>query len=166
MRDELAADVAGHGDDDRLRELLKEVCRVTGMGFAAVAHVTRERWITSQVEDRIAFGIGPGDELKVQETICDEIRESGEAIFIDHVLADPRWRAHPVPAQYGFQSYVSIPVRLDDGTFYGTLCAIDPRPRSVSDESMVALLASYAREVAAILSRTVACSPAQPLPGA
>ena len=29
---------------------------------------------------------------------------------------------------YGFQSYISMPIFRRDGTFFGTLCAIDPRP--------------------------------------
>jgi len=29
---------------------------------------------------------------------------------------------------YGFQSYISIPIMLKDGSFFGTLCAIDPKP--------------------------------------
>jgi GAF domain-containing protein len=27
---------------------------------------------------------------------------------------------------YGFQSYISVPIILPDGTFFGALCAIDP----------------------------------------
>ena len=140
------------GDDERIREILEEVCRITKMGFVAVARVTDARGIACQVVDKIAFGLQPGGELKVQETICNEIRECGEAIFIDHVFADEKWRSHPVPAQYGFQSYVSIPLRLTDGSFYGTLCAIDPQPRTVSEEVTMAVLASYADEVAHLLS--------------
>ena len=81
--------------------------------------------------DKIEFGLNPGDELEVKKTICDDIRKSGQAIIIDEVGADPRWNRHPVPILYGFQSYVSIPIMLDDGRFYGTLFAIDPKPRAL-----------------------------------
>ncbi|WP_325049484.1 MULTISPECIES: GAF domain-containing protein [Sphingomonas] len=46
-------------------------------------------------------------------------------------LRDPRWNSHPAPALYGFKSYVSLPIILSDGTFFGTLCAIDPHPRKL-----------------------------------
>jgi GAF domain-containing protein len=155
LKHDLAISSVAHGDDDRIREILETVCRVTEMGFAAVARVTDERWIACQVVDKMGFGLRPGGELKLQETICNEIRQCGDAIFIDHVFNDPRWNSHPVPAQYGFQSYVSIPVHLADGSFYGTLCAIDPRPRQLSEEATVALLTSYAKEVALLISAKV-----------
>jgi GAF domain-containing protein len=54
---------------------------------------------------------------------------------------------------YGFESYASIPIFLADGSFYGTLCAIDPEPRRLSGPETIALLKDCAQRVAAILSR-------------
>ena len=136
--------------------MLREICATTGMGFAAVARVTEQRWIACQVEDRIEFGLDPGDELKIHETICDEIRDSGEAIVIDDVSDDIKWSRHPVPVIYGFKSYCSFPVYLDDGSFFGTLCAIDPEPRRLNDEAIIAMFSNYARTVGAILSQALA----------
>ena len=39
--------------------ILDVVCRITGMGFAAVARVTEDRWIACSVRDEIAFGLRP-----------------------------------------------------------------------------------------------------------
>ncbi|HEY0625898.1 MAG TPA: GAF domain-containing protein [Allosphingosinicella sp.] len=152
MKDDFAAATARLGEEPRIVAILNEVCRVTGMGFAAVARVTEERWIAVQVDDRIEFGLKPGDELQIKTTICDEIRDCGQAIFIDHVGADPEWRTHPVPTLYGFESYASIPLFLADGSFFGTLCAIDPEPRKLRAADTIATLQDYAHEVAAILS--------------
>lgn len=140
------------GQDARLGAILRRVCDVTGMGFAAVARVTESRWIACMVEDRIEFGLDAGGELKIRETICDEIRDSGEAVVFDDASGDIKWSRHPVPVLYGFKSYCSFPVYLDDGSFFGTLCAIDPAPRTVSDEAIVEMLTGLAREVGAILS--------------
>ena len=152
MTDALAQDAVDYGDSDEIRGILKEVCELTGMGFAAVARVTEQRWIACQVEDKIEFGLNPGDELKIKETICDEIRDSGEAVVFDDCSDDIKWSRHPVPVIYGFKSYCSFPVYLDDGSFFGTLCAIDPDPRQVSDEEVVRLLTQYAERVGKLLS--------------
>jgi GAF domain-containing protein len=152
MKDELAAQVAAQGNDAEIRAILDEVCRVTRMGFAAVARVTEERWIAAQVLDRVEFGLNPGEELDLKTTICDEIRESGEMVVIDRVADDPTWRTHPTPVIYGFKSYVSIPVVLDDGRFYGTLCAIDHEARVLSAPATVAALRALAARIGAILS--------------
>jgi GAF domain-containing protein len=152
MKDAFAIEVAAEGDDAEISSILDEVCRLTGMGFAAVARVTEERWIAAQVLDKIEFGLHPGEELEIKKTICDEIRQCGQAIVIDHIGADPEWRTHPVPMLYGFESYASLPLFLADGSFYGTLCAIDPGPRSLSTPDTIAALKAFAERVAAILS--------------
>jgi GAF domain-containing protein len=151
MKDAFAAEVAAQGDDKAIQAILEEVCRVTQMGFAAVARVTEERWIACQVVDKIEFGLDPGDELEIKKTICDDIRKCGRAIMIDHVGADPEWRTHPVPMLYGFESYASFPVILEDGSFFGTLCAIDPEPRALSAPATIAALKTFAEQVAALL---------------
>lgn len=148
----MANEAVALGDDTRLRAILSEVCQLTGMGFAAVARVTEDRWIACQVLDRIEFGLDPGGELKVCETICDEIRDSGEGVVFDDASTDIKWSRHPVPVIYGFKSYCSFPVYLDDGSFFGTLCAIDPKPRQVSDEAIVQTFTELARRVGHILS--------------
>ena len=140
------------GDDDRLRAVLQEVCAATGMGFAAVARVSETQWIACQVLDRIDFGLDPGDELVVAQTICDEIRDSGEAVVFDDASDDIKWSRHPVPVIYGFKSYCAFPVYLDDGTFFGTLCAIDPEPRRVDDQAIVELFTDLAKRVGHVLS--------------
>ena len=152
---ELNSEFIALGRDERLRAMLREICDATGMGFAAVARVTEQRWIACQVEDRIEFGLEPGGELKVRETICDEIRDSGEAILFDDASDDIKWSRHPVPVLYGFKSYCSFPVYLDDGSFFGTLCAIDPAPRRVTDEAIVAMFTAYSRRVGEIISEAL-----------
>ena len=159
MKDSFAAGTAREGDDDLLRAILAEVCRITHMGFAAIARVTEDRWVACQVADGVESGLKPGDELKVETTICNEIRQCGYPIVIDHVAADPKWRAHPVPALYGFQSYASFPVSLSDGTFYGTLCLLDANPRALSARATVRVLERQAQRIGEILSERCAVEP-------
>lgn len=150
--DAIANDVASLRDNDAVRRILDEVCGLTKMGFAAVARVTDSRWIACHVIDRIEFGLEAGDELALKTTICDEIRQSGQAVIIDHVSGEPAWRTHPIPMLYGFESYASLPIVLDDGSFFGTLCAIDPEPRALRSIELIALLQGYAQRIAAIVA--------------
>jgi signal transduction histidine kinase len=128
--------------------ILDVVCRLTGMGFAAVARVTSDRWIACSVRDDIAFGLKPGGELEIATTICNEIRRSGEAVVIDHVAGSARWCSHPTPAMYGFQSYISMPIVLRDGSFFGTLCAIDPKPARLESPEIVGAFRMFADLIA------------------
>lgn len=113
--------------------MLEVICRSTGMGFAAVARVTEDRWIACSVLDEIGFGLEPGGELSVGTTICDEIRGHGQAVIINHVDASDNFCHHPTPAMYGFQSYISVPIFRKNGDFFGTLCAIDPKPADLQN---------------------------------
>lgn len=113
--------------------LLNVICQTTGMGFAAVARVTDDRWITCSVQDNVLFGLKPGDELQIKTTICDDIRKNLRPVIIDNVSEDPEYHNHHTPAMYKLQSYISVPIMRKDGTFFGTLCAIDPKPNSLKE---------------------------------
>ncbi|AWN40747.1 ATP-binding protein [Methylobacterium durans] len=128
--------------------ILETVCRATGVGFAAVARVTDDRWVACQVRDGIAFGLPPGGELEVATTICREVRRDGVAVVIDHVAEDEVYCGHPTPARYGFQSYISMPIVLPDGTFWGTLCAIDPQPARLNTPGTIGMFKAFADLIA------------------
>jgi signal transduction histidine kinase len=137
-------DIAAVGSIKAIPTILDIVCRTTGMRFAAVARVTEDRWIACSVRDDINFGLKPGGELKVETTLCHEIRQSGEAVIIDHVADDAFYAGHHTPQIYGLQSYISMPIRLTDGTFFGTLCAIDPEPHRLNTPETVEMFVMFA----------------------
>jgi len=142
------ADIEAVGSIAVVPTLLDVICRITGMGFAAVARVTADRWIALSVRDAIAFGLKPGDELEVQTTICSEVRRCGQVVVIDHVADDLAWRDHRIPKLYGFQSYISMPIVLRDGRFFGTLCAIDPGPAKLQNPQTLGMFQAFADLIA------------------
>ncbi len=144
MADSFFEDIVAVRSIRAIPTILDVVCRTTGMRFAAVARVTDRRWIACSVADHIAFGMEPGDELEIRSTLCHEVLECGRAIIIDHVAADPVYRNHHTPTLYGFQSYASMPIRLLDGSVFGTLCAIDPAPRALNTPETVAMFEMFA----------------------
>lgn len=111
-----------------LPALLELASRLTGMRFVAVARVTDERWTACAVHDLLGFGLQPGQDLVLETTICDEIRQHQRTVQFDHASAHPVFSTHPTPAMYGFESYLSVPMFRRDGSLFGTLCALDPRP--------------------------------------
>lgn len=128
--------------------ILEVVCRTTGMRFAAVARVTDERWVCLAVKDDLSFGLAPGGELTLETTICNEIRDHRAPVAIDHVAKDGNFCAHPTPRQYGFESYISVPIMLADGSFFGTLCSIDPNPTQVNNPNVLGMYTLFAQLIA------------------
>jgi signal transduction histidine kinase len=144
---DLDINIEALGKIEALPRLLNMICRTTGMGFAAVARVDRERWIACVVKDEIEFGLVPGSELVVESTICREIFDHKQPVIIDHVAQDRLYSNHHTPAQYGFQSYISFPVYWRGGEFFGTLCAIDPRPAKLNTAEVVEMFQLFAELV-------------------
>jgi signal transduction histidine kinase len=148
LEKDFQSDVESVGRIAAVPTILEVVCRTTGMRFAAVARVTEDRWIACGVLDDLDFGLKPGGELKVETTICHEIRQSGEPVIINHVAEEDAWCGHPTPAMYGFQSYISLPIILADGSFFGTLCAIDPRPARLKTPETIGMFRLFAELIA------------------
>lgn len=148
MNQSFETDVVLVGAIPAVRSILEVACQVTGMGFAAVARVTDDRWIACQTLDRVNFGLGPGSELSVKTTLCDEVHAAREAIVIDDVANDPVYAKHHTPAMYGLQSYISVPIILADGSFFGTLCAIDARPSKLTGTPIPEMFRLFAQLIA------------------
>src|ERR1700678_2679144 len=152
MADNFDQDIAAVQNIPAIPTILDIVCRTTGMRFAAVARVTEERWIACSVKDEIGFGLEPCGELQIESTICHEIRQSRQAVIIDHVAKDPVYANHHTPRIYGLQSYISMPIFLSDRSFFGTLCAIDPAPHRLNTPETVKMFEMFAEVIGFHLS--------------
>jgi signal transduction histidine kinase len=148
LNDNPAAAVDAIAQISAVPTILDVVCRTTGMRFAAVARVTVDRWIACGVLDNLAFGLEPGGELKIETTICNEIRDHRQPVIIDNVAEDPTYCDHHTPAVYGLQSYISVPITLSDGSFFGTLCAIDTVPRKLNTPEITGMFQLFANLIA------------------
>jgi signal transduction histidine kinase len=145
---DIQADIEAIRSIDAIPSILEVICRTTGMGFAAVARVTEDKWVACAVRDEINFGLVPGGELSLETTICNEIRYHRNAVVIDHVATNEAYAQHHTPLMYGFQSYISMPITLKNGDFFGTLCAIDPKPAKLENSEAVGMLKLFADLIA------------------
>ncbi len=144
----IAADIATIGRIDAVPAILQVVCETTGLRFAAVARVTDTHWTACAVLDNLGFGLGVGGELELATTLCDEIRGNHQTIVIDKASDDPQYRDHHTPRIYQFESYISVPVFRTDGSFFGTICALDPSPAHLRQSPIQPMMESFARLLA------------------
>jgi K+-sensing histidine kinase KdpD len=146
--DEIARDVLAVSRIEAIPTLLDVLCETTGMGFAAVARVTEKTWTACAVKDDINFGIKVGGQLAIESTLCLESKRALAPIVIDHASTDLRYRDHHTPLTYNIESYVSVPIVLATGRYFGNLCAIDPAPAKVSDPKVIGMFQRFARLIA------------------
>jgi signal transduction histidine kinase len=154
--EEIANDVLAVGRINSVPTLLQVLCETTGMRFAAVARVTDHTWTACAVHDDINFGVLPGGQLDINTTLCVEVRKSRTPIVIDKASSDPRYNNHHTPKFYKIESYVSVPIVLADGRYFGNLCAIDPAPANVSDPRVVSMFNRFAQLIAQNLENDAA----------
>lgn len=147
----VANDVKRIGRLGSVPTILQTVAHTTGMRFAVIARVTDTSWTACAVHDMINFGLKPGGELVLNTTICNEIRQHHQPVIFGQASTHPQFSTHPVPRQYGFESFVSIPIFLGDGEFFGTLCALDPLPAKLDDPHVIKTLQLFTKLIAAEL---------------
>jgi len=85
--------------------------------------------------------------LEVASTLCHEVRQAESLVAIDHVKDDVLYFNHHTPLKYGFQSYISVPINRKDGTFFGTLCTIDPEPNQLKNEKAIGMFTLFAESI-------------------
>jgi len=146
--EEIRRDVQTIGRIDAVPMLLRVISETTGMGFAAVARVTAGTWTACAVHDRIDFNLKPGGQLDVHTTLCKEVREAHTPVLIDQASLDPVYCDHHTPRLYKIESYVSVPIVLSNGEYFGNLCAIDPRPAKVKEPQILGMFTSFAQLIA------------------
>jgi signal transduction histidine kinase len=146
--EEIANDIRAVARLSAVPTLLRVLCDATGMGFAAVARVTDDTWTVCALVDDIRFGLEPGGQLPVHTTLCIESRAAHAPIAIDRASTDPIYRSHHTPQMYGIESYVSVPIVLPNGRYFGNLCALDPKPAKVSDSRTVSMFNRFAELIA------------------
>ncbi len=145
---EIARDIGAVARLEAVPTLLEVLCESTGMGFSAVARVTDKTWTLCAVQDQINFGLKPGGQLELETTLCIESKRARSAIVIDHASQDPRYSNHHTPRLYKIESYVSVPIVLKSGRYFGNLCAIDPRPAKVMDSKIIGMFQRFAALIA------------------
>jgi signal transduction histidine kinase len=56
-------------------------------------------------------------------------------LLINNASVDPRFQDHPGLHIYGIESYIAVPLHRQDGSYFGTLCALDPKPANLSEDA-------------------------------
>jgi signal transduction histidine kinase len=153
--EEIARDIESISRIESVPTLLDVLCETTGMRFAAVARVTENTWTACMVKDDIHFGLEPGGQLNVETTLCVESMRSRTPIVIDHASTHTDYCDHHTIQQYKIESYVSVPIVLTNGRYFGNLCAIDPAPAKVADPKVLSMFTRFAALIALALDNQI-----------
>lgn len=146
-----AEEISAIAEIELTSNILRLTTRLTNMRFAAISKITDTHWVACALHDELHYGLNVGDELRVEETLCNQLRIGGKTIIIENASSDPVFSEHPLPKRHGFESYISLPIVFADGTFFGSLCALDALPRKIENPETIELLTIFARLISTTL---------------
>ena len=120
-----------------------------GMDLAYLARFLGSDEVFDAVDgDPPRFRFDRGERLALEETYCGLLASGELDGLVRDASADSRVCELAVTAEANIGAWIGVPVRLSDGSWYGTLCTFSHRPRPELGTDDVAFLELLARLVA------------------
>lgn len=138
---------------DAVPTLLEVLCEISGMRLAMVAHVSAKVWTVCALQDGLHLGITPGGPLAVRTNLGLESQASRTPILIEQASTDPRYVSRHRRGLYQVESYVSVPIFLPSGGYFGTLCALDPKPAKLGQPFILSTFNRFAALIASQITQ-------------
>jgi diguanylate cyclase len=107
-------------------------------------------WIVLQAEDH-GYGIKKGTVFSWADSFCSQMVLGKGPRIAPCASAIPAYAATPIAQQVTIGAYVGIPLLLENGSLFGTLCAIDPDSQSETITAELPLIELLARLLCSIL---------------
>ena len=103
-------------------------------------------------EDRDGCGIPDDGVVPIEGTFCQYVKVTGKPVVIPDAANDPRVADVSTRHDFRIAAYAGVPLRLNDGTLHGSLCALDTKARPFS-ETQILVMEILALEISAALER-------------
>jgi diguanylate cyclase (GGDEF)-like protein len=128
--------------EEAAQETLRFLHKKYGFGLWMVTRTVENDWIVLKSEDNF-YNVSDGDVFKWSDSFCYHMVRS-EGPNIAPVSKQVKAYANaPIGNQVPIQAYVGYPLVNPDGSLFGTLCAIDPKPQPEeikADEDLLKIL--------------------------
>jgi signal transduction histidine kinase len=151
--DEVLEDVsqvgAAFGRIDAVPTLLGVLRDVTGMRFAAVVRVSEPHCSVCAAQDGLQLGIEAGTAFVISTNLAFGSPSTRAPVIVEHASRDPRYLARMGTEGYPVESYLSVPIFLRRGRYFGNLCAFDAKPMNFSGTVVLSVFTRFAALIAA-----------------
>lgn len=132
------------------QKVLKLLHSKLGFDLWMVTRTEGEDWIILSAEDH-GYGVEAGSVLKWADSFCSQM-VLGRGPCIAPVSDEiPAYAAAPIGAQVPIAAYIGMPICDADGELFGTLCAINPEPKSVHLGAELPMIEVFARLLSTVL---------------
>lgn len=137
-----------------LPRLIRALRQHLDMEVSFISEFTAGRRIFRYVDSATQlWGIHPGEGIALNESHCQRIVEGRLPEIIPDTDKHAEARAIPETQRLGIGSYIGVPIKLNDGAVYGTLCCYGSRPNESLSESDVRVMRLVADIAAGFLEK-------------
>src|SRR5690606_8661797 len=109
--------------------VLKFLHQRFGFNLWMITRTEGDDWIVLQSEDN-GYDIKPGQVFRWADSFCSQMVQGKAPRIAPYSPAIPLYRQAAINKLVDIQAYVGQPLVKEDGSLFGTLCAIDPQPKS------------------------------------
>jgi EAL domain-containing protein (putative c-di-GMP-specific phosphodiesterase class I) len=123
-RESNVASGEGRFETEILQDALRAIRLHLGMDVAFVAEFRDDSRVFRIIDSDGDLPVGPGDVTALKDTYCQRAVDGRIPLLIADTSLVPEVMALPVTNAMGIGSYLTAPIRLSNGSIYGTLCCV------------------------------------------
>lgn len=126
------------------RAVLSFLHRRLGFDLWMITRTKGDDWIVLQTQDH-GYGVAAGKVFRWMDSFCSEMVKGNGPHIAPQSDAIPAYANASIGRQVQIKAYAGVPIVMEDGSLFGTLCAIDPSPQSpliVEQEELLLLFGS------------------------
>ena len=135
--------------EETSRDILQFLHKRFGFALCMVTRVEGKNWIVLQSEDH-GYDIAAGQVFKWADSFCFHMVKGNGPRICPRCEDIPLYATATIAQKLNIQSYIGQPILNEDGSLFGTLCAIDPNTKSeliLEDVDLLELLGSLLSKV-------------------
>lgn len=125
--------------EDAGREILNFLHQRFGFDLCMITRVEGDDWIVLQTEDH-GYHIKPGQVFKWADSFCCHMVKGNGPKIAPASEKIELYASAPINNQVSIKSYIGQPITNEDGSLFGTLCAIHPQTKSENISQDIAII--------------------------
>jgi EAL domain-containing protein (putative c-di-GMP-specific phosphodiesterase class I) len=141
------------GSSEAIERILSLARAALDMDVALVGAFDKDFVVEAVEGEHEWFGIEPGKRIPQEHTYCRRMIDGQLPHVIRDTTDDERTADLPITREAGIGAYVGVPIRLWDGSLYGTLCCLSRSAEPTLNERDVRFMRVLAEVVADQLDR-------------
>lgn len=111
-------------------EMLEQLAALVRFPMLFMSVIRGER-VTYRVSRGVPDAWNGFRDLRREMSYCTHCVSAGTPFVIENALIEPFFRGNKAATRYHIAAYAAVPLRTAKGVAIGTLCGLDPSPRSV-----------------------------------